>query len=422
MRYHLRLLLGLILFCLACSGGTESTEDVTDTSPEPTEILTMATWNVGLAYEFVDYAEERQPLVLNELANLEDIDVLCLQEVWTEDDRTAVKETLEGKGYAVHIYHTEGTKGGGCTLENSQPMLDCVAEYGCEETDDMVGCAVDNCSTEMAGLGNECLGCLTNDLTRTLDQMMENCLENEEASSWSNGGHNGLVLAIKPEISESDILFGEGDMAAYLVWRSYLTGTWLNSDGEPVTAVCTHLTAVFSSIPYLGFMTENDTVKSDCEAACADLEDPTSCIHRCYYTAEQAGQIDQLLALDLGEDETYGAIGAPDFILGDLNCGPDVQESGLVGDVEENYQRLVDAGWTSANTTVCTWCGLENEILSDAGSDHVIDHVLLSSDVVAKYNVESTRIMDQSYTITSEEGELTTSLSDHFGVAVTLTR
>src|SRR5262245_56122168 len=46
---------------------------------------TIVTWNLGLAPGFVDFAAERAQLGAEAVAGL-DADVVCLQEVWQEED------------------------------------------------------------------------------------------------------------------------------------------------------------------------------------------------------------------------------------------------------------------------------------------------------------------------------------------------
>jgi len=341
----------------------------------------VVTWNVGLAYGYVPYAEERRAAVLEALGELDD-HVVCLQEVWTVEDREAVRSVLESSGYTVEIYETTGT-GGGCSEEEVQPLLACIEEFGCEtHPDGLVGCVTGSCPTQLAELSSGCLGCLTVDLTRALPDMMTNCLENEEADGFAFSGHNGLVLATK----DPETVFGHGDFEASLTWRSYITATIPKlADCDPALdlVVCTHLTADLSNVPYTGSFGS--------------------------YEAENAQQVDQLLA-QVNPDQNV-------ILLGDFNTGPELPENGLTAELPDNFTKFTDAGWITIFTEECTWCPDGNALLTDGAPDRVIDHILLSPSLAASSAQTSVRVMDQGISIEDQSGEeMSAHLSDHFGV------
>ena len=63
-------------------------------------VLRVETFNVGLAHGFVDHAEDRAPQIWEHVAQ-SDADVICLQEVWTDDDRAdALEATADSHPHA----------------------------------------------------------------------------------------------------------------------------------------------------------------------------------------------------------------------------------------------------------------------------------------------------------------------------------
>jgi endonuclease/exonuclease/phosphatase family metal-dependent hydrolase len=368
--------------------GSEVSGDVVfwapDTSASWDAPYSVVTWNVGLAYGYVPLADERREHILDALKDLDD-HVICLQEVWRVEDQEAVRAVLEESGYTVHIYQTVGGQGG-CTDEEVAPMLACVEENNCEDDpDDLVTCVTTHCAEELAGLSSGCLGCLTVDLTRTIGQMMTNCIENDDANAFAFGGHNGLVLASKDPGTQ----FTQGDFEASLTWRSYISAQIPKLEGcdPPLDiVVCTHLTSDLSNVPYTG------TFGS--------------------YAAENAQQIDQMLA-EIPQDEHV-------IIMGDFNTGPDSTLGNTSAELSENFAKLTDAGWISAFLGDCTWCPDENDLLNDGAPDHVIDHVMLNTPVQGKASWIGTRIMDDGLGVPGPDNSvLDAHLSDHFGVRVT---
>ena len=52
--------------------------------------LTITTWNLGLAHSYVRYATQRIPHIIEALKN-HDTDVLCVQELWNQEDIDTIK-------------------------------------------------------------------------------------------------------------------------------------------------------------------------------------------------------------------------------------------------------------------------------------------------------------------------------------------
>ncbi len=394
-----------VLLLCACSGGSDTPDpDITQTNPdegpgdmgtaidegtpapEP-KTYTMITLNAGLAYGYVPYSEQRREQVMAAIGEL-DADVLCLQEVWTEEDRDQVAATLEGKGYTAHVYVTTGAPSQGCTEEEAQPLVDCSNDNGCTELpgSEFTDCVLANCGAAIGQVSQGCLGCLANDLTRSLEDMQTNCIGVEEVNSWAYDGHNGLVMATK----SPDTVFEGKDFEASLTWRSYITAT-SPSMAESVPAIdsitCTHLTSFLGNVPYIGPFAG--------------------------YEEENAQEIDVLLAA-MPEGNHV--------IMGDLNTGPENTDTGISSELPDNFSKFTDTNWLPSNVDNCTWCPPENNLLSDTSAMHNIDHILLNESLAAAVTPSITILWKAPITIVdTENNEIDAHLSDHFGVRVELT-
>ncbi|HIA02669.1 MAG TPA: hypothetical protein EYN66_12295 [Myxococcales bacterium] len=389
MTRHLSLF--LLLFCLACGGNSDdsatdngTTDDgTTDGTVVETE-LTVVSWNVGLAHGYVPLGAARQPHVIAALDTI-DADVICLQELWTEDDREAARAALEARGYNTHIHvpEIESEFKSACQEDLLLALKACLLEQ-CPETigtDGMTTCAVDKCPTRVAPLGSDCIGCLTKDLTEHLDDIITRCIAETEVVPYSYSGHNGLLLATKTEMTA----IAGVDLTASLTFRSYIQATINTSGLGDITLACTHLSADLS-VPYMGEFSG--------------------------FPEEQSYQITDML----------GALPAdtPVILMGDMNTGPDIEDIQIAAELADNYQQFVDALWNSHLLSQCTWCPEENTLIGPGGNDHIIDHVMTHG--VDSSKVVSTRILAQKVTITNADNEEEESnLSDHFGVQVKMT-
>lgn len=356
------------------------------------EKLTVATWNVGLAYNFVPLSTERQPEAIKAAAST-DADVLCLQEVWTPDDVAAMEAALEAKGFA-HVYvdaMEEDTTGLpiACTAGDTQDLAPC-AEKECAGSTNLVGCVQSKCGAELAAISDSCLTCLAGNLTLTLQGMLEKC--GKAGGNYSWGGHHGLMLASKVPFAKKERLV----LDSTLVQRAVLHGKIDAAAGRPAMEVyCTHLTAGLSSVKYTGKLGG--------------------------WEQEQAKQID---AMGAWIDQTAAA-GTAIVLLGDLNCGPEVAGK-LTGEMPANWAKITGLGfvdaWLEGGNPTCTFCGDNNLVDSGAdkgGEGSAIDHIALRG---FSGGTTASRIHDGKVTITGAAGSQESSLSDHFGLRAVLTR
>ena len=106
----------------ACSNGGSSGQPYIKA-----ESLKVSSYNVGLALNFVPYTNER--LVVNrELLADYDSDVLCLQEVWLDEQVEAIKQALQGAYPEIYTVPAEQifSEAAACTDEEITPFAQCV--------------------------------------------------------------------------------------------------------------------------------------------------------------------------------------------------------------------------------------------------------------------------------------------------------
>ncbi len=378
----------LILLSAYSCGGEDSDEE-----NEEIPGTVFATYNTGLALGYVSYAPEREPLIGEALAGLE-ADVICLQEVWTEDSAKALIAAADaGFKYSWYELTLEESTGPGepaCTDEEADPLESCVDEF-CSDVDaaNITGCVLQNCADAFGALSQECSGCVVANIGKSVDEILAICKEGTEGSAgeFAYEGHNGLLLLSKYELKNPEFKTFE----SYLNRRVVLNAEITIEDGTRTADVfCTHLTANLSDVNYAG---EYDS-----------------------WAAEQAMQIDGLIAyIDEQTDEEHVAV-----LMGDLNCGPEMTD--VVDELPENYAKFTDAGfidpYVESEASECTWCA-ENPLTGNDAVNNVIDHVMFKG-VTDGLDYEVKRLFDQPVEIDSDGETVTSRLSDHYGVSVKL--
>ncbi len=91
----------VILLLSACSDSNNNN------NKNKIDAITVTSYNMGLALNFVPYTQER--LVANESLIADyDSDVICMQEVWLEDHVVAIEQALE-RELSVYLYRGAGT-------------------------------------------------------------------------------------------------------------------------------------------------------------------------------------------------------------------------------------------------------------------------------------------------------------------------
>ena len=358
----------LLLSLIAC--GKDKGDDSGGTSVAGSSAQ-VATWNVGLATNFVPYAPERVAPVIEAVA-ASDADVLCIQEAWREEDIAALTAGVASTypNAFVSVTTEEGSDVPACEVEETDPLAECAREF-CTGTSDLTTCVITYCYDEYDAMSPGCKECAAANIgLNDVDAILGACLTGSSTYAW--GGHNGLMLLSKEPMTNTD----RTDFTAWLIWRSALHATI----GD-MNISCTHLSASLTTPVYAG---------------------PDAS-----YEAEQATEIENLIA----ESDTRAA-GGVEIILGDMNTGPAL--TGLSAELPDNYAKFEAAGYADANvaaaTPFCTWC-TTNTLVPDTDADTTLDHILVKGATTA----DPVRLFDGTVDVEASEGTVTTNLSDHFG-------
>jgi endonuclease/exonuclease/phosphatase family metal-dependent hydrolase len=365
----------------------------------PSGELRAATYNAGLAPGFVDHTAARAPVTTAELA-AHDFDVLCVQEFFVPAHWEALVQATSDR-YVDTLYlepmpDDEGDDEGdedepACTPEETDPLLECVQEHCSDVSDDeLTDCALGACAEEVDALSGGCLACVAANLGQSIDAIITAC--GEGSASYAYEGSFGIGLLTVAPMADKDSIV----MDSNLTRRGVLYGRMSDEVFGDLHLFCTHLSPVFSAVPFPGDGS---------------------------WEQEQVDQIEALLAF---VDAKVGE-GEPVVVLGDLNTGP--AAGGVAAEQPEHYARFEAAGffnpYTQGDDAECTFCA--SNLLVGGGADHedsgIIDHVLVRGVDLLEADHEASRFMTETIEIDiADVGTVTTQYSDHYGVSVNLSR
>jgi endonuclease/exonuclease/phosphatase family metal-dependent hydrolase len=358
------------------------------------ESFSVASFNVGLAFGYVPEASARVVPITEAIAEL-DADVVCLQELWLEQDAEGnwtsgtIEAVLGGTASTFeHAYWSrtmapDGSEPVGCSVEEAEPLEACVvASCGDVPPENLADCVLAECVDEFMGTSAGCQSCMAANLGQPLEAIIAAC-KGVTQSGIGFDGHNGLAILSRLPLRSTEIR--ELDYA--LTARSILHASVELESGGAVEVLCTHLAADLStSIDY----PEGGTYAS--------------------FGEENRAQTDAILGF---AEELGGTV----VMAGDFNHGPD--RNGARAELPENYAAVLDAGFTDPIAEAgasCTYCD-GNALIGGMGeSGTLIDHVYVPEGVrVSGAGV----VLDERIEVTGADGNaITVNLSDHFGVRV----
>jgi endonuclease/exonuclease/phosphatase family metal-dependent hydrolase len=352
---------------------------------DASEAFQVGTLNAGLAPGFVPLTDVRAPETIAALAR-QDLDLLCVQEVWRAEDVRALEEATAAQWpYRTFPEPQPGEPLGtepACELSELTLIQTCaVAECGDVATGSLASCVLTRCDTALVEVSPECASCLASQIGAGLSEIVATCTT-EPPGTLAYGGSFGLGLSSRYPLLEQDLLVLEATFNRRGVIYARIDAPEV---GE-VDVFCTHLTPIFDDIPYPG---------------------PGS------WEAEQRAQIEALLAFVA---EKTGGEG-PALLLGDLNTGPRVD--GIEPEAPDNYALLLgafrDPFVEDTDNVQCTLCP-DNPLVPDTAAPVVIDHVL-----VRGIDGPARRFFEDTFVVEVDGETLTTALSDHYGVRAALT-
>jgi endonuclease/exonuclease/phosphatase family metal-dependent hydrolase len=373
-----RIFAALLIAAIGCSGDKDGEGEG---EPQPVS-LELVTYNAGLAVGFVPGADSRTPLVAEAVGALE-ADVVCLQEVWLPDQIAAIDAAAAGNYPHRFAPAPQQSSDASCDVGELDNLVGCIADTCAEAcVDEVVDCVFGGCPFQFVGLPKDCMRCAMANVGEEPAAVASVC-ETDPVEFAYGGSFGTMLLSKHPFVGDvTEHVFDSTSNR-----RSLLQAELDLGDGKTATVMCTHLTAVFTTIPY--------------------PRDEGN------WEPEQLAQVEEINAIAEGID-------GPVLLLGDLNTG--FGGEGLQPEAAANIQMLVDAGWASPYRTLdgrCTFCS-DNPLIIGADDDdnRLIDHVLLKGPVEA---TAATRILDQTVSADSCAYDLSTSaLSDHYGVSVTV--
>lgn len=387
---HVTLIFTIALAILSASCGPADTCEETEFVPGQEASLTAVTFNVALGPGITRYTSERQPEILSAIAD-EPFDLLCMQEVWLQEDSDAIASMFEGMGYHVLRADTRG--------ENESPEDVCLpgqldeviacAERECAEEDpqDVTTCAVKACTDELQEVlkfNPNCVVCAATSPGRTVEEIEEICTSTGNSRIYDGG--NGVLLVSPHPLRETETLRLKASFAnrvAQIARIDLPTG--------PVEVACTHISA---------------------NQALPPLQSGDG-----WWTEEKEAQI-ATIADRLKERAGCG----PQIIMGDLNTS--TENGDLIAGSESAYDVLVSKGFESPAATwappVCSSCA-ENTFKDSEGDSRLIDHVAFrTGDVTLVEATGVERLFDEPATFDVDGETVESSLSDHFGIRVEL--
>lgn len=364
--------------------------------------LRVLTFNAGLAPGLVRYSSQRQPLVAREVAGA-GADIVCLQEVWTDEARDAVVAALGLPPENVLYTDTAGQNESArdyCGRGDLDDMLSCVRSRCSDEApEDVTLCASRECVEEGTILylrSRSCLNCVVASVGKSLAEIVRSC-GRPPGVSRVYGGNNGVILASRWPLLDKQVLPLPSSGANRV---ALLAGIEVPGKGR-VEVACTHLSAkarVSPTNPQFGDWTE-----------------------------EQQTQL-RLISERLAQRSAS----LPRLLMGDLNFGQPNAIIGVSALMWSTWRLAADLGFVSpgeyADPPFCSWCSFNT--LIGGGDNHLIDHVLVQNpaeSAVPFAAIGRTVVKPVcAYPVFRESVELSgrhrrpaaANLSDHFGVVV----
>ncbi len=350
-----------------------------DSGTVPVAPKSLVTYNAGLAVAFVPAANDRAPDTTAAVAAL-DADLVCLQEVWLPEHIALMADAAASS--FPHQYFPDPSQDASdtpaCTSEDLDPLITCANE-SCEGLceDELIDCIFGSCPIEFVTLPYDCMGCAMAMVGGEVSDVADTCLSGSVAYAYDGAFGTGILS--KWPLKSTELLTLDSTTNRRGVVHAVVEAP----DGD-MDVYCTHLTAVFSTIPY-----------PRAEGS---------------WGTEQAEQITTMRAW-IDSTATTGRIA----LLGDFNTGP--AGDGFSAEVSANYTAL------SADFTVpyldgsptCTFCDANPLVGGEGTGGVVIDHVLLRG-LDGSFSGE--RVLDEAITAMSCDTEIAAAYSDHYGVRV----
>ena len=380
----------------ACSDGGNNNKK--DQVPR-TDSLTIASYNVGLALNFVAFTDER--VVANEALLAEsDSDVICLQEVWLDDQVETLTNALEATYPNIYAVPAEQIFSGtaACTNEDIDEFAQCVNN----QCPGLVACASAQCGDPLFQLPPVCLDAVLGSVgipNISVEAVVD--AVTQPAGKFAFGGSLGLILASKYPLQNREFQDFIDDSTSNHRGALYAQIT-LNDQAHVVG--CTHPTANLAGT----------------------IDYPTSGKHGSW-EGENRFMQEQMIAFANNK-----AGDNPILFAGDFNCSIANASNGVDAEFPQSCELWLKDGFSdpAAEQLPCTYCSEENLILQASGSSGnlFLDHIFIKN-VVTTSPIVAERVFDDAVSIEArippselqpEDSPAMTHPSDHFGVVLEL--
>ena len=355
--------------------------------------LTITTWNLGLAHSYVRYATQRIPHIIEALKN-HDTDVLCVQELWNQEDIDTIKNALKDN-YAYNFvmpfkqkmadqvpacsfYRLFGPHSAGLCL-----ISKCRKKIGDELTD----CVLNTCGNAIDKLKKEDRICAEAFFAQVGKSTMKGFLTVlnpfKKTGLFTYEGSNGLAIFSKYPLL--DVTGFNMDNQSTLSRRSVLYAN-VKKENQNHHVACTHLSANLSNVPYTGIF--------------------ESWVDESYHQAKMM----TVLVEEKAKTE-------PIFLAGDFNCSFEDLSAGIAPEATKTCGHFLKEGYFSSmlEQAECTFCDANTLVLDAWEKDKMIDHIFVKNVDPSKLTAQV--IMKDLVTIKDENGlETLSNISDHFGI------
>ena len=341
--------------------------------------ITVETYNTGLYHTYVPLAQERLPLIINSFKK-EQVDFLCLQEVFKKEDRDFIMEELKGVypySYSSKNFFKMSSTSPVCGVRDvlnifgKEKLFTCILKK-CLNSKEQSICVIDHCEDSMKLLikeNIECANAFFSQAGMSISKLFITIFNPfKKASLFAYNGASGLLILSKKKLMDKK----EIELAdiSTLVRRSALS-VKLEDGGE---FLCTHLTADVGAVPYLGKFSS--------------------------WREEHKAQTNRLIEITSKKRDT------PIALIGDLNCELEKGDS-------FSCSQFLDAGFEDINfhQKSCTFCS-SNTLISSKEKTLLIDYILTKK-MIVKDSIISRK---EKILIKKDEKSKQSNLSDHYGI------
>lgn len=353
--------------------------------------INLLTFNTGLAHTFVPYANQRSPQIIRALKD-GNADIVCLQEVWTQDDRNSFIFGLKDKypySFINPIIQMPVSKKPACSISEifgknkyGRCLVDnCIKKSG----DQLTACLIENCRKpldELKDNNNQCANALLAQVGLPSWKALYNIFNPfKYAGLFAYDGSDGIMLLSKYPIEKKENL--NWDNLSTLNRRNVLLAN-IKIREKDYQVACTHLTAnLGKSVPYVG--------------------------KKISFENENSNQIDEIL-------NKVKQTSLTTILMGDFNCSIKIDRAGVDPDFEKNCQKIFKK-YSSPVLKInpqCTFCKKNLINASSLEGNLMIDHIFLKGSEPKKVDI----VFKEIITIKDNDKEVQTQLSDHYGVSV----